>query len=139
MRRALLEQPLVVARGRHAPPAIRVIGALIRQDEHFLVKLDHPVVVVCHAGIVMAEGDIVWRRPESGARSPDRYDGPPAPAPIPADFRPPVEEPTAAPRPLPSLDHDAIDAAERRAALLTYALALAALAITILIACSRLA
>ncbi len=138
MRRALLPQALVIAHGTLTPPAIRVIVALIRQDEHVLVELNHPVVVVCHAGILMAGGDIVWRQPEPDKHQPDRYEGPPPQAPLPSDFHLSVEEQPAPARQLPALDHDAIDDAEGRATRLTYAVAFTAVAVMILVACWHL-
>lgn len=89
----------------------------------------------------MAEEDAGWRRPDpvtDRVLRPAAYSGPPAAAPPPAGWQPPLQEPVASPRELPALDHDAIDLAERSAAHFTYALGLAALAVVVLMACSRL-
>jgi hypothetical protein len=44
----------------------------------------------------------------------------------------------AAPRPLPWVDHDAVDDAEARATRFTYAIGLSALTVLLTITCSRL-
>lgn len=66
------------------------------------------------------------------------YPGPPtAPTPDPA-WRPPQYDAVPAPRELPAIDHAVVDEAERRAARLTYAVGLAALAILLIVAVTRL-
>ncbi|GIH09118.1 hypothetical protein Rhe02_71850 [Rhizocola hellebori] len=89
----------------------------------------------------MAEGDIVWRRPAPGTESQAAavgYSGPPAGEPATADWHLRHEDPVTAPRPLPRVDHDAIDDAEYRARWVTYAIGFAALGVLLLLACSRL-
>lgn len=137
MGRALLQEALVVARRMLGPPGISVIGALIRQNENLLVKRNHRVIVVCHAGSLMAEGDFLWRPPGSDVGPPERYPGPPAADPPQPGWHPQFREATAPPRPLPQLDHNAIDLAEQRAARVTYAIGAAALAVLVLLACWR--
>jgi hypothetical protein len=88
----------------------------------------------------MAEDDIVWRRPTLGAETPVAaagYAGPPAGAPARPDWRLPHDEPVTAPRPLPRVDHDAIDDAEYRARWVTYATGLTALSVLLVMGCSR--
>jgi hypothetical protein len=66
------------------------------------------------------------------------YAGPPAGQPATADWRLPQDEPVTAPRPLPRLDHDAIDDAEYRARWVTYGTGFAALAVLLVMGCSRI-
>jgi len=139
VRRALFEQAFVVAR-RHplAPAPIRVVARLLRQHRQVVVQLDnhvgHALIVVTHPGSLMAESDKSWCPPTSG----DEYPGPPAaPAADPA-WRPSQHNPIPAPRQLPELDNAAIDEAERRAARLTYAVGLAALAIVLVMWIGRI-
>lgn len=85
----------------------------------------------------MAERDIVWRRPDPPAGKPSDYSGPPVGEAPPADWRLPVPEPTAPPRELPDIDHDAVDDAEQKAARFTYAIAFVALGVITLVVCWR--
>jgi hypothetical protein len=140
MRRALLEQPIIVAGLALAPAHRQVVPGLVGQQRKIVVKLDHALIVVTHTGSVMAEDDIVWRRPAKGAETrvaATGYTGPPAGKPASADWRLPHVEPVTAPRPLPRVDHDAIDDAEYRARWVTYATGFAALAVLLVMACSR--
>jgi hypothetical protein len=82
----------------------------------------------------MAEGDIFWRSPDPSADRAAGYEGPPGSPPAPPEWRP-IQRESAAPRELPKLDHKAIDAAEREAARLTYAIGLAAALTLIVLAC----
>jgi hypothetical protein len=140
MRRALFEQPLIVAGFALAPARRGVVARLLDQHRKIVVQLDHALIVVTHTGRVMAEDDIVWRRPTEGAEIPvaaAAYAGPPSGEPATREWRLPHDEPVTAPRPLPRLDHDAIDDAEYRARWVTYGTGLAALAVLLVMACSR--
>jgi hypothetical protein len=106
---------------------------VVGKHQDLLVEGDHPVIVVCHAGSLMAEGDILWRRPTPA----EPYSGPPVGTPPSEGWHPEHAE-TPAPRQLPPLDHDAIDADERRAAHLTYAVGLTALLILAILGLWRL-
>lgn len=141
MRRALVKQPLIVAVFALAPARRGVIARLLDQHRKIVVQLDHALIVVTHTGRVMAEDDIVWRRPTRGAEIPVAaagYAGPPAGQPATADWRLPQDEQVTAPRPLPRLDHDAIDDAEYRARWVTYGTGFAALAVLLVMGCSRI-
>jgi hypothetical protein len=140
MRRAFFEQPVIVGGIALAPACRGVIAGLIDQDREIVVQLDHALIVVTHTGRVMAEDDIVWRRPAPGTESPVAefgYVGPPAGEPASAGWRLPHEEPVTAPRPLPRVDHDAVDDAEYRARWFTYGIGFAALTVLLVLACSR--
>ena len=138
---ALFDQPLIVAGGTLEPYGAAAIGAHIRQHEHVIVELDypvvvHPVVVVGHAGSLMADGEIMWHRPGTEPAPPGRYPGPPvgtAPSP---GWKPQL---VVMPRTLPALDHDAIDRAERQVAHLTVRIGLAAFAVLVFLVCWHLA
>jgi hypothetical protein len=138
VRRPLIEQSIVVVRRPLAPAPVGVIARVFRQDRQLVVQLDNHVgdalIVVAHAGSLMAEDDISWRNPAAAGA----YPGPPAaPAPDPA-WRPERHDPVPAPRRLPDLDTDEIDQAERRAASVTYAVGLAALAIVFVLFMARI-
>ena len=83
----------------------------------------------------MAEGDILWRRPEAYGEQEEAYSGPPAAEPAAPGWRPEPQESAPLPRRLPVIDDDAVDAAEREAARLTYAVGLIALVILLVIVC----
>jgi hypothetical protein len=139
VRRPLFEKSVVIARCPLAPAPVGVVIRVLRQHRQIVVQLDNHVwyafIVVAHAGSLMAEDDIAWRNPAaSGA-----YPGPPAaPSPDPA-WRPERHDPVPAPRRLPQLDDAAVDEAERRAARVTYAVGLAALAIVFVLLMYRMA
>ena len=142
MRRALFQQPLIIAglALAFAPAGRRVVARLLHQHGQIVVKLDHAFIVVTHTGRVMADSDIVWRRPSPGAQAPAPpagYAGPPAGAPAEPGWQPPSEEQISAPRPLPPVDHDAIDTAEYQARWVTYAVGLCAAAVLLAMACAR--
>ncbi|HEX6686147.1 MAG TPA: hypothetical protein VF062_25465 [Candidatus Limnocylindrales bacterium] len=89
----------------------------------------------------MAEGDILWRRPDPSA---DRngppgisYPGPPVGEPAPAGWHPDHELSAPPPRSLPAIDDDAVNAAEREAARFTAAIGLIAAMALIFLACWR--
>jgi hypothetical protein len=137
VRRPLLEQAIVIAGRTPCPSLVGVVGALVRQNQDLLVEGDNPVVVVCHAGSLMADGDIVWRRPEPCAERNVAYPGPPVgelPAPA---WRPEAKESAPLPRKLPVIDNDAVDAAEREAARFTYAIGLIAVVTLLVLVCWR--
>ncbi|MEV0454626.1 hypothetical protein [Catellatospora methionotrophica] len=91
--------------------------------------------------MVTRPADDQWRRPtpsDSGAdadRAEAAYPGPPPAVQPPPGWHPAVAPRTVAPRPLPALDHDAIDLAEERADRFTNALGIAAGIVLILVAC----
>lgn len=111
---------------------------MVGKHQNLLVEGDHPLIVVTHAGSLMADGDILWRRPTDPAPRAEPYAGPPAASPPPPGWHPEQAE-APAPRELPVLDHAAIDADERRAARLTYCVGLAALLTLAVVALVRLA
>ncbi|GHJ50393.1 hypothetical protein Cs7R123_77350 [Catellatospora sp. TT07R-123] len=88
-------------------------------------------------------GDDYWRRPEPGnaANSAEsaapHYAGPPETVPAAPDWQPGWTPPHQPPRRLPELDHDAIDRAEQRADRFTYAVALAAGIMLLIVACAQ--
>ncbi|MBV1849213.1 translation initiation factor 2 [Catellatospora tritici] len=88
-------------------------------------------------------GDDYWRRPEPGDSAanaecaPSRYSGPPQAEPATPDWQPARTPPHQPPRHLPELDHDAIDRAEQRADRFTYAVALAAGVVLLIVACAQ--
>jgi len=142
MRRALFQQPLIIAGFALAlaPAGRRVVACLFHQNGEIVVQLDHALIVVTHTGSVMAESDIVWRRPSPGAQAPAPpvgYSGPPAGAPADPAWQPTSEEQVSAPRSLPPVDHDAIDTSEYQARWVTYAAGLSAVAVLIVMACAR--
>lgn len=126
MRRAILEQALVIAGRTLSPTKVGVVGALVGQNQDVLVEGDNPIVVVCHAGSLMAEGDILWRRPDPSAGRSEAYGGPPAAEPAEPGWQPQRQESAPLPRRLPAVDDDAVDAAERGATRLTHAIGLIA-------------
>ena len=85
---------------------------------------------------VTSDPDAVWRRPADEPTSPAvaepepgpaAYAGPPRSQRPPARTMPaPVYQPLPPPRQLPPQDHDAIDAEEQRARVVTYGLAVVA-------------
>lgn len=85
--------------------------------------------------------DEPWRRPDGAAddaadeHAAQAYPGPPAAVPPPPAWHPEVARRTTPPRPLPQLDHDEIDDAERRADRFTNVLGIAAGLVLILVAC----
>jgi len=85
----------------------------------------------------MAEGDILWRRPEPRAERTGAYDGPPTGEPAPAGWHPELKESAPLPRTLPVIDNDAVDAAEREAARFTNAIGLIALVTLLALVCWR--
>ncbi len=141
MRRALLEQPLIVARLSLSPARRDIVARVIHQHGKLVVELDHALIVITHTGRVMAEGDIFWRRPSPDthpAPAAPGYAGPPLGEPAPADWRPTIAEPVAPPRPLPPVDHYAVDEAEQKASRLTQVIGFTALAFLLLVACAQL-
>jgi hypothetical protein len=141
MRRALFEQPFIIAGIALAPAGRGVIARLLDQHREIVFQLDHAIIVVTHTGSVMAEDDMIWRRPTPGTEVPvaaAAYAGPPAGEPAAADWQPTRIEPVTAPRPLPRVDHDAIDDAEYRARWVTYAIGFAGVAVLLIMACSRM-
>ncbi|MDI1460024.1 translation initiation factor 2 [Catellatospora sp. KI3] len=88
-------------------------------------------------------GDDYWRRPEpgdaaAGAEStPSGYPGPPRTGPAAPDRQPAWTAPHQPPRRLPELDHDELDRAEQRADRFTYAVALAAGVVLLIVACAQ--
>lgn len=141
MRRALFEQPLVVARLTLRPAHRHVVAGVVHQHRKLVVELDHALIVITHTGRVMAEGDIVWRRPtpdtEKGSAT-SRYGGPPLGKPAPPGWRPTLAEAMSLPRQLPPVDHAGMDEAEQKASRLTYRIGLAALACLLVVACAQL-
>lgn len=138
VRRPLLDQAIVIAHPALSPTVIGVVGALVRQNQDVLVEGDNPVVVVCHAGSLMAEGDILWGRPELSGELEGPYSGPPAGEPAAPDWRPEPHESAPLPRRLPVIDDDAVDAAEREAAHLTYTTGVFALVSLLVLICWRI-
>ena len=137
MRRPLLKQAIIIARRALSPARIRVIRALVRQNQDLLVKGDNPIVVVCHAGSLMADGDILWRRPEASTERSGAYSGPPADAPAPPGWHPELHASAPLPRELPAVDDDAVDVAEREAARFTFAIGGIALVMLVVLICWR--
>lgn len=135
VRRPLLEQAVVIGRRTLAPTVDGVIGALVRQNQDVLFQGDNPVVVVCHAGSLMAEGDILWRRPEACVEHEEAYSGPPVGDPAVPGWRPEPQESAPLPRRLPVIDDDAVDAAEREAARLTHVIGVIAVVMLLVIVC----
>lgn len=87
----------------------------------------------------MVSADIPWSRPGGDEEPPpEAYPGPPQTVPADPDWQVPVTETTAPPRPLPAVDHEALDLAEDNAAKVTYAVGLAALGLLVIIAVFRL-
>jgi hypothetical protein len=113
MRWPLLKEALIIAGRALCPARVCVIRALVRQNQDVLVKGDNPIVVVCHAGSLMAEGDILWRRPEPSSERNGAYGGPPTGEPAPPGWRPELHESAPLPRELPAIDDNAVNAAER--------------------------
>ena len=114
---------------------------MVNQHRRLLVELDHALIVITHTGRVMAEDDIVWRRPSpepDPAPCAPGYPGPPRGTPAPPDWRPPLTEPITPPRHLPPVDHAAVDEAEQKASRFTYLIGLTALALLLLVACAQL-
>ena len=72
----------------------------------------------------------------TGSDQPPRYTGPPASTPPPAGWRVPVVIQPPPPRVLPPQDHSAIDAAERLALRVTYAVGAGAGVIALAVACA---
>jgi hypothetical protein len=138
VRRPLLEQAIVIGRRALSPTVVGVVGALVRQNQDVLVQGDNPVVVVGHAGSLMAEGNILWRRPEACVEHDGAYSGPPAGQPAAPDWRPEAQESAPLPRRLPVVDDDAVDTAEREAARFTYAIGLTAVSVLLVLACWRI-
>jgi len=137
VRRALLEQAIVVGGRALSPTVVGVIGALVRQNQDLLVEGDNPVVVICHAGSLMAEGDILWRRPEASIERTEAYGGPPTGEPAAPGWHPELQESAPLPRSLPVIDDDAVDAAEREAARFTHAIGLIAVVTLLVLVCWR--
>jgi hypothetical protein len=83
---------------------------------------------------VTSDPDAVWRRPAAGepAQRPGDnsaeppYTGPPRTERPPQNRPAPLIQPLPPPRVLPAQDHDAIDAEEQRARIITYGLSLVA-------------
>jgi hypothetical protein len=138
VRRPLLKQTIIVARQALAPPMVGVVGCLVRQNQDVLIEGDNPVVVVCHAGSLMAEGDILWRRPELSAEQEWSYEGPPVGEPAEPGWHPELQESAPLPRKLPVIDDDAVDAAEREAARVTYAVGVIAVVMLLVLVCWRI-
>jgi hypothetical protein len=138
VRRPLVEETVVVGRHAFAPSVVGVINALVRQNQDVLIEGDNPIVVICHAGSLMAEGDILWRRPEACVEHEEAYSGPPVgEVPLPG-WRPEPKESAPPPRRLPVIDDDAVNAAEREAARLTHAVGVIAVVILVVIVCWQL-
>lgn len=138
MRRPLLKETIVVAGHALAPAVVCVVGGLVGQNQDLLIEGDNPVVVICHAGSLMAEGDILWRRPELSAEQEWSYDGPPVGQPAEPGWHPEIRESAPLPRKLPVIDDDAVDAAEREAARLTYTVGVVAVVMLIVLVCWRI-
>ena len=138
VRRPLLDQAIVIAGRALSPTVVGVVGALVRQNQDVLFEGDNPVVVVCHAGSLMAEGDILWRRPELSEELEGTYSGPPAGEPAAVGWRPERHESAPMPRRLPVIDDDAINAAEREAARLTRTIGVLAVFTLLVLICWRI-
>jgi len=138
VRRPLFEQAIIVAGGALSPTVVSVIGALVRQNQDVVFEGDNPVVVVCHPGSLMAEGDIVWRRPDPSVERNAAYSGPPSGEPAPPGWHPEAKESAPLPRSLPVIDDDAVDAAEREAARFTHTIGLIAVVMLLALVCWRL-
>jgi hypothetical protein len=137
VRRPLLDQAIIVARRELSPTVVGVVSALVRQNQDLLIEGDNPVVVVCHAGSLMAEGDILWRRPDPSIERNGAYDGPPIGEPAAADWHPEQNESAPLPRKLPVIDNDAVDAAEREATRFTHAIGVIAVFTLLILVCWR--
>jgi hypothetical protein len=85
----------------------------------------------------MADGDILWRRPEPSIERNGAYSGPPVGEPAAPDWHPEKRESAPLPRSLPVIDDDAVDAAEREAARYTHTIGLIAVVTLLLLVCWR--
>jgi len=137
VRRPLLQQAIVVVGGALSPTVVGVVNALVGQNQDVVLEGDNPVVVVCHAGSLMADGDILWRRPEPSAERNEAYFGPPTGEPALPSWHPEAKESAPPPRRLPVIDNDAVDAAEREAARFTHTIGLIAVIMLLVLVCWR--
>lgn len=114
-----------------------VVGGLVRQNQNVVIERDNPVVVVCHAGSLMAEGDILWCRPEASAEHLETYSGPPTSEPPGPGWHPEQHESASLPRKLPAINDEAVDAAEREATRFTHVIGLIAVVTLLIVVCWR--